>query len=140
MDGQIRFPQFKLIEIMSALMISFIASGEPAYAHHSLSAYDIDRSVIVDGTIKEYKWSSPHCWLVVAVGDKEEKIVLWTFEAGTPIVNNRFGWNRDTFSPGEKVKVTAAPLRDGGPGGALLLVETRDGRKLSGPLATYLKK
>lgn len=129
----------RLIAAISALAISMIAGEGPVYAHHSLSAYDISKTVTVEGTIKEYKWSAPHCWLVVAVGGKG-KLVLWTFEAGTPMVNNKFGWTRDTFATGEKVKVIAAPMRDGTPGGALMLVEMHDGRKLAGPLATYLKK
>ncbi|WP_047170418.1 DUF6152 family protein [Novosphingobium sp. Rr 2-17] len=117
-----------------------IAGEGTVYAHHSLSAYDVSKTITIEGTIKEYKWSAPHCWLVVMVGGAKGKIVPWTFEAGTPMVNNKFGWTRDTFTIGEKVKVTAAPMLDGTPGGALMLVEMHDGRKLAGPLATYLKK
>jgi hypothetical protein len=111
-----------------------------AEAHHSLSAYNITKSIVVEGTIKKYEWTSPHCWLTITVPDDKGGTVDWVFEAGTPVVNNRYGWGRDQFKAGEKVKATAFPVRDGSNHGALISVEFADGRKQDGALAQYLKQ
>ncbi len=123
-----------------AIAMWLLAVAGPAQAHHSLSAYDITKSIEVSGTIKRFEWTAPHCWLVVTAPDGKGGTTEWSFEAGTPIVNNKYGWTRNVFKAGEKVTVKAAPVRDGSPHGALLLVEFPDGRKLPGPLATYLKQ
>jgi hypothetical protein len=109
-------------------------------AHHSLSAYDITKTVELDGSVKRFEWGSPHCWLIVDVPDGKGGSTEWTLEAGTPIVNTQYGWKRDTFKSGDKVKVTAFPAREGAGHGALMRVALADGRILDGPLATYLKK
>lgn len=113
--------------------------GYVAHAHHSLSAYDITKTIDLDGTIREFQWTSPHCWLVVTVMNSNGVASDWILEAGTPVVNNQYGWKRDLFKPGEKIRATIFPVRDGTAHGALMRVTMADGRVVDGPLATYLK-
>lgn len=120
--------------------VALLAQSGAAHAHHSLSAYDITKSITVNGTIKRYEWTAPHCWLVVTAVDASGKTVDWEFEAGTPVVNYNYGWTRDKLKAGEKVVIKAAPVRDGSPHGALMSVTLSNGKKLEGPLATYLKQ
>lgn len=130
----------KGFRVAAALAVSILAAGGSAQAHHSLSAYDITKSIEVAGTIKRFEWTAPHCWLVVTAPDGKGGTTEWSFEAGTPVVNHKYGWTRNVFKPGEKVTVKAAPVRDGSPHGALMVAEFPDGRKLAGPLALYLKQ
>ena len=123
-----------------AFILSIATMGSVALAHHSLSAYDITKSIEIEGTVKEFQWGSPHCWLIVTVLDEKGGSTEWVLEAGTPVVNNQFGWKRDDLKAGDKVKVTAFPVRDGSAHGALMKVVLANGRVLEGPLATYLKK
>jgi len=111
-----------------------------AQAHHSLSAYDITRTVELSGTVKRFEWGAPHCWLIVDVPGENGVAMEWVLEVGTPVVNNQYGWKRDTFRSGDKVKGTIFPVREGSGHGALMRVVLPDGRTLDGPLATYLKK
>ena len=122
---------------MAALIGAFT---QTASAHHTLSAYDITKTVQLEGTVKRFEWTAPHCWLVVTVSDGHGGATDWTLEAGTPVVNYRYGWKRDDFKPGDKVTVTAFPVRDGSNHGAIMRVVFPDGRTLEGPLSTYLKK
>jgi hypothetical protein len=123
-----------------AFAVSIATLGSVAFAHHSLSAYDITKSIEFDGTVKEFQWGSPHCWLIVDVPNGTGGSTEWVLEAGTPVVNNQFGWKRTDLKSGDKVKVTAFPVRDGSAHGALMKVVLANGRVLEGPLATYLKK
>jgi hypothetical protein len=124
--------------LLLAALIAMAAST--AQAHHSLSAYDITKTIELDGTVKRFEWGAPHCWLIVDVPDEKGNSTEWALEAGTPVVNNRYGWKRDTFKSGDKVKVTVFPVHEGSGHGALMRVVFPDGRTLDGPLATYLKK
>jgi hypothetical protein len=111
----------------------------PASAHHSLTAYDLTKTVTIDGTVKSFEWTNPHVWLTVTVKDKDGKTTDWAVESGTPNVNNRLGWKRTDLQPGQKVKVVLFPMRDHGPHGALTSVTFEDGRTLQGPINSVLK-
>ena len=39
----------------------------PALAHHSNSAYQVDEIITLTGTVKEWRWSNPHTWLLITV-------------------------------------------------------------------------
>jgi len=124
--------------------LAFVASiamlGSVAVAHHSLSAYDITKTIEIDGTVKRFEWGSPHCWVVMDVPNESGGSTEWVFEAGTPVVNTKFGWKRSDLKAGEKIHVTAFPTRDGSAHGALMRVVLANGRTLEGPLSTYLNK
>jgi len=124
--------------VLFAALIALAAGS--AQAHHSLSAYDISKTIEFGGTVKRFEWSAPHCWLILDVPDEKGNSTEWVLEAGTPVVNNRYGWKRDTFKSGDKLTVTVFPAREGPGHGALMRVVFPDGRTLDGPLATYLKK
>ncbi len=32
-------------------------------AHHSYAMFDTDKSVEIEGTVKEFQWTNPHCWI-----------------------------------------------------------------------------
>ena len=34
-------------------------------AHHGSAEYDVSREVTITGTIKEWKWTQPHTWVVL---------------------------------------------------------------------------
>src|SRR5208282_601589 len=103
------------------LLAALVAvAADTAQAHHSLSAYDISTTIEFGGTVKRFEWSAPHCWLILDVPDEAGNSTEWVLEAGTPVVNNRYGWTRDTFKAGDKLKVTVFPARDGPGHGALM--------------------
>jgi hypothetical protein len=124
---------------MAAVALALCAP-QPSFAHHSLSAYNITKRVQIEGTVKQFEWSSPHCWLILTVTDPQGKAKDWVLEAGTPVVNYRYGWKRDYFKPGDHLKVSVFPVHDGSAHGALESVTLPDGRVLEGPLSSYLKK
>lgn len=123
--------------LLAAMLATVVGTAQ---AHHSLSAYDITKTIELNGTVKRFEWGAPHCWLIVDVPNGNGTSTEWALEAGTPVVNTQFGWKRDSFKSGDKVTVTAFPAHEGTGHGALMRVVFPDGRTLDGPLATYLKK
>jgi hypothetical protein len=99
-----------------------------AWAHHSVAMFDLSKEVTVDGTVKEWQWTNPHAWLQVLVTDAAGTEVEQGFEVGSPNTLVRDGFRKDSFKPGDKVRVIAAPRRDGTVGGLFLCARTVEGK------------
>lgn len=113
-----------------------VASAVPAAAHHSFAMFDASKTTTLDGTIKLFQWVNPHVviWLDVP-GQGGDKV--WAFEMTGPGPLRRMGWNPQSLKPGDKVRVTFHPLRDGRTGGQFVrAIDLATGRVLgnNGPL------
>jgi hypothetical protein len=103
--------------------------GSPALAHHSFAMFDITKTVALNGTIKELRWTNPHCWVEIVVRDpKTGKDVQWSIEGTSPNGLTRQGWSKNITKPGDKAVVEIHPLKDGSSGGALMSIAV-NGRK-----------
>ena len=85
-----------------------------AFGHHSRAMYDTGKTVEVTGVVKEFQFNFPHTFLLVDVTGPDGKVVTWAFEAGGPPAMSKIGVRKSTLPVGERVKVTAAPIRPGG--------------------------
>ncbi|MGC3982405.1 MAG: DUF6152 family protein [Steroidobacteraceae bacterium] len=106
--------------------LSLLIAGAVS-AHHSESAYDKQKQVILSGTVKEFRWANPHCWLYVLVPDEKGQPVEWALEGGSISVLARNGWRAKSLNVGDHVRVYVNPNRDGSPGGGFLTVTLDDG-------------
>jgi uncharacterized protein DUF6152 len=96
----------------------------PAMAHHSYSMFDIDKSVKVEGTVKEFQWTNPHTWINLVVLDRNGKQIEFPVELGSVTILAKLGWNPRTLQPGDKVSVTVHPLKSGNPGGDFVSLDS----------------
>ena len=97
-------------------------AGGPALAHHSFAMFDAQKTTVLEGTIKDFQWTNPHCWIQVVVKDPSGKEVEWSIEGGSPNGLGRQGWKRTSLKPGDQAEVTIHPLKDGSNGGSLVKV------------------
>ena len=111
-----------------AAAVALIAA--PALAHHSFAMFDTQKEMTVSGTVREFQWTNPHSWLQLDVQDGA-KTVEYSIELGSPNTMSRRGWRRTSFKPGDRVRVTMNPMRDGSPGGALISAVDAQGNTLS---------
>lgn len=120
-----RWPTTSLFAVMP-----FLASV--ASAHHATSMYDRTRTVQLEGTVREQLWVNPHCSVTVTVKNADGTTTDWSVETGTPNINLRHGWRRDTLQRGDRVRLVIYPHKDGGPSGTLVRITLPDGRELDG--------
>ena len=125
-----------------ALKYALIAFAAPltatsAFAHHSFAMFDQSKSVSLQGTIKDFRWTNPHVFIQLLVktdsGNEEE----WSIEMTSPEHLARVGWRPGTLKPGDQVSLAIHPMRDGtaggqyvsgtGPGGPLVASPTPSG-------------
>ena len=103
-----------------------LLAAAPALAHHSFAMFHRDHHVLIEGTVSEWAFNSPHTWLYVDAPDETGEMQRWGFEGGAPVHAIRMGVTGQTFRYGEPVRVVMAPLRDGRPAGAACFVVKED--------------
>jgi len=107
-----------------------LAAAVPAVAHHSNSAYQVDKIVTLEGTVKEWKWMNPHTWLILEVDGADGKKQEWAVEGRPPGILGRAGWSSTILQPGERVTVHASPAKNGDPEAIIARVTKADGTVL----------
>jgi hypothetical protein len=113
--------------------------GNPAFAHHSRSMFDQTKQITLVGTVKEFQWTNPHCWIQVLVpdtGNPSADPVEWGIEMGAPVELMRKGWKPGSLNPSDQVTIVVNPLRDGQHGGLVLSVTGPDGKIIGRPAET----
>src|SRR3712207_5090612 len=111
---------------LSAAALAALAVAAPAAAHHSFAMFDQDKTVVVEGAVTEFQFTNPHSWLEVDV-QTPQGVKHWAFEMNNLVGLRRLGFRAKTFQPGDKVKVTMHPMRDGSAAGQLMNVTIPNG-------------
>jgi hypothetical protein len=117
------------IAIFAALVC--VPEAGKIMAHHSFAMFDREHPIEIAGTVKEFRWVSPHTVIVIEVKGKDGTITNWTLEGGTPSLLRRSGITAKSLKPGDEVVVKVNPLHSGEPGGTWQVVKFSDGRLLA---------
>ena len=96
------------------------AFATPVFAHHSFAMFDIEKTVTLKGTVREYEWTNPHSWLRMMIADDKGQTVQWAFEMSSPARQVQLGMTKDSVHPGDVVSVTFHPMKDGTRGGQFI--------------------
>jgi hypothetical protein len=117
-----------------ALVIcTVLAVSATAAAHHSPVMFDSEKILKLQGTVRQFQWHNPHCYVQLAVSDAKGRLIEWSLEMGAPMYLYNKGWRPSSLKVGDQVSVVVAPLRSGKPGGLLVEAVMADGRKLGTP-------
>ena len=123
---------------MTAVWLGVAALGlsaTAALAHHSFAMFDADKTVKIEGTVKEFQWTNPHSWILMTVPNATGGQDQWAIEMGAPGGLARQGWVPKTLTPGMKVTAVIHPLKDGTHGGQFMAVTLPDGTTKGNPNA-----
>jgi hypothetical protein len=97
---------------------ALVAFAGAAVAHHSFAMFDQEHPQEVTGVVKEFKYTSPHSFIILDIRDKDGNAEAWNLEGGSPSALARDGWNARALKSGDQILITIEPLRSGAPGGA----------------------
>ena len=106
--------QRRVLGLLAAALVT-----APSAAHHTSAIFDTKRSITLQGTVKLFQWTNPHCWIQVLVARSGEP-VEWSVEMGAPAQLYRKGWRPASLKPGDPVTVVIHPMKDGTKGGAFV--------------------
>ncbi|HLK81059.1 MAG TPA: DUF6152 family protein [Xanthobacteraceae bacterium] len=119
------------LKVLSLTAVAVAAFVAPAAAHHSFAMFDAEKTVTLQGTVKEFEWVNPHSWLRVMVNDeKTGKPMLWAIEMSSPGRLVTMGMHADSVKAGDTISVTFHPLKDGARGGQFIQAVLPGGKEV----------
>ena len=103
----------------------------PLTAHHGAASFDTTRELTLKGSVTEWIWANPHCFLKFDAKDDTGTVRNWAVEVSNPTDMTRLGWARTSFKGGDEVTVTLQPVKSGAPIGRLRSVVLPNGQTLA---------
>lgn len=122
------------IAAFSVLLVSV-----PLLAHHGAAGLDTGKEITLKGTVTEWIWSNPHCFLQFDAKDATGTVRNWAVETQNPTAMTQRGFSRTLFKVGDEVTVIIEPVKNGQPIGRLLTVLLANGQKLVAAPPTTLE-
>jgi hypothetical protein len=111
--------------------LTLTACARIGQAHHSFAMFDFQKDMTLAGTVKEFQFTNPHCFIQLLVpGAGGGAPVEWSIEMASPPHLVRSGWTRSTVKPGDRITVVVHPLRDGAPAGSYVSAADDKGHAL----------
>jgi len=106
---------------IAVMLVALIAmTARPALAHHSFTMFDQSKTVTLQGTVKEFRWTNPHVFIQLLVKNDQGNEEEWSIEMTSPEHLSRDGWRPGTLKPGDKITLSVHPLHDNSKGGQYL--------------------
>ena len=115
--------------VTGSLLLACAAAAAP---HHGAAAFENDpaKRLMLKGTVVQWIWANPHCFLQFDVKGEDGQSVRWVVETSNPPDMVNRGWSIKSFKPGDEVTVTVRPVKSGQPVGSVIQVRFADGRVL----------
>ena len=117
----------RLLVMSGFLVAGFVITGVALQAHHAVAGvYDLNKEVVLEGRLKKLNFTNPHASIELSVPDKDGKITDWVLTTASVQVLTREGINKTSIKPGEALKVTILPARNGTPAGFIRNLQLGD--------------
>ena len=113
-----------------ALAAGVLIMSVPSFGHHGNAAFDTNKKLTLKGTVTEWVWANPHCWLKFDVKNDKSEVTHWLAEETNPpgLINS--GWYKDSLKVGDEVTVILMPTKNGQPLGRVDRVILANGKVL----------
>jgi hypothetical protein len=100
------------------LMAGVVITGGVTDAHHAVAGiYDLNKEVVLQGRLKKLNFTNPHASIELTVPNKDGTFTDWVLTTASVTTLTREGINKTAMKPGEILKVTVLPARNGNPAG-----------------------
>ena len=106
-----------VLRFVGALGAAILVLGLSAlsFAHHANSAYDRERTISVTGVVARWQFINPHAGIWLNVTDEQGNVIEWSGEfQSIQDLYRHYGWNKDTFKPGDEITIYGNPDRRDG--------------------------
>ena len=113
--------------IRLVVLCGFLMAGVGLEAHHSLAGvYDLNKEIVLVGSLTEVRFSNPHSSIRLAVQNQDGSTTEWSLVTASNTVLTRQGVTKSSIKPGEILKITILPARNGNPLGFIKSLELGD--------------
>jgi len=115
-----------VLAVFGVLVIS-----APVSAHHGTASFDTTKDLTLKGSVTDWIWANPHCFLKFDAMDETGTVRNWAVEVSNPTDMTKRGWARSSFKVGDAVTVNLQPVKNGAPIGRLKTVLLPNGSTLN---------
>jgi len=105
----------------------FLMISVASQAHHAVaSAYDLNKEIVLQGTLLKLNFTNPHSNLHLSVPNKDGTATEWVLTTASTQVLTTAGLNKSSIKVGDQLTITALPARNGDPAGFIRKLEVGD--------------
>ena len=109
------------------VLCGFLMVGARPEAHHAVAGvYDLNKEVVLEGRLKKLNFTNPHASIELTVPNKDGSFTEWKLTTASITTLTREGINKTSIKPGEILKVTILPARNGNPAGFIRNLQLGD--------------
>ena len=114
------------------VLCGFLMVGAGLEAHHAVAGvYDLNKEVVLEGRLKKLNFTNPHASIQLTVPNKKNgkadgTFTDWVLTTASITTLTREGINKTSMKPGEFLKVTILPARNGNPSGFIRNLQLGD--------------
>ena len=109
------------------VLCGFLMVGAGLEAHHAVAGvYDLNKEVVLEGRLKKLNFTNPHASIELTVPNKDGTFTEWKLTTASITTLTREGINKTSIKPGEILKVTILPARNGNPAGFIRNLQLGD--------------
>ena len=69
------------LTVFSLVVVGLLAVSVPLFAHHGAAVYDTSKKVTVKGTVTQWFWANPHCFLKLDEKTDSGETAHWIIES-----------------------------------------------------------
>lgn len=122
-------PRRPTVPAWFAFGIAALLEASPSMAHHSGVMFDQEKQITLSGSVKQFQWTNPHCWIQVIV-DSGDTTTEWSVQMGAPTELFRGGWRPGTLKAGDQIRVVIHPARTDVKAGMFISATDSSGKPL----------
>ena len=104
----------------ASVALAILLAASSSLAHHSFAMFDQSKTMTLEGSVKDFRWTNPHVFIEMLVKGENGADEDWSIEMTSPEHLARAGWRPGTLKPGDKITLNIHPMRDGVKGGQYL--------------------
>ena len=109
------------------VLCGLLMAGAGLSAHHAVAGvYDLNKEVVLQGRLKKLNFTNPHASIELTVPNKDGTFTEWKLTTASITTLTREGINKTSMKPGEILKVTNLPARNGNPAGFIRNLQLGD--------------
>ena len=117
----------RLVVLCGFLVAGIVTGGGTLQAHHAVAGvYDLNKEVVLEGRLKKLNFTNPHASIELTVPNKDGTFTEWVLTTASITTLTREGINKTSIKPGEILKVTVLPARNGNPAGFIRNLQLGD--------------
>jgi hypothetical protein len=118
----------KRLTVGLVTLCGFLMVGAGLEAHHAVAGvYDLNKEIVLQGRLKKLNFTNPHASIELTVPNEDGKgYTDWVLTTASITNLTRQGFNKTSIKPGDILKVTILPARNGNPAGFIRSLDLGD--------------